>query len=33
MGFAPVDIGGQREGRLMQFGGGPLNSLHVVNLA
>jgi hypothetical protein len=33
MGFAPVDIGGLRDGRLMQVGGGPLVGLHVVKLA
>jgi predicted dinucleotide-binding enzyme len=33
LGFAPVDIGGVREGRLMQVGGGPLVGLHAVKLA
>jgi 8-hydroxy-5-deazaflavin:NADPH oxidoreductase len=33
MGFAPVDLGGLREGRLMQVGGGPLSGLHVVKVA
>jgi 8-hydroxy-5-deazaflavin:NADPH oxidoreductase len=32
MEFAPVDIGGEQEGRLMQFSTGPLNSLHVVKI-
>jgi 8-hydroxy-5-deazaflavin:NADPH oxidoreductase len=32
LGFAPVDIGGVREGRLMQVGGGPLVGLHVVKI-
>lgn len=32
MEFAPVDIGGEREGRLMQFATGPLNSLEVVKI-
>jgi 8-hydroxy-5-deazaflavin:NADPH oxidoreductase len=32
IGFAPVDIGGMREGRLMQVGGGPLVGLHVVKI-
>ena len=32
MEFAPVDIGGEHEGRLMQFSTGPLNSLHVVKI-
>lgn len=31
--FAPVDLGGVREGRLMQFATGPLNSLHLVKIA
>jgi hypothetical protein len=33
MGFAPVDLGGLRAGRLMQVGGGPLSGLHVVKIA
>lgn len=33
LGFASVDVGGLREGRLMQVGGGPLVGLHVVKLA
>ena len=33
IGFAPVDMGGLRDGgRLMQVGGGPLSGLHVVKL-
>ena len=33
-GFAPVDIGGLRDGgRLMQVGGGPLSGLHVLRQA
>ena len=32
IGFAPVDIGGVQEGRLMQVGGGPLVGLHAVKL-
>jgi predicted dinucleotide-binding enzyme len=31
--FAPVDLGGVQEGRLMQFATGPLNSLHAVKIA
>ena len=33
LGFAPVDLGGLRAGRLMQVGGGPLSGLHVVKVA
>jgi hypothetical protein len=33
MGFAPVDLGGLRAGRLMQVGGGPLSGLHLVKVA
>jgi predicted dinucleotide-binding enzyme len=33
LGFAPVDLGGLRAGRLMQVGGGPLSGLHVVKIA
>jgi predicted dinucleotide-binding enzyme len=33
LGFAPVDLGGLREGRLMQVGGGPLSGLHVTKVA
>jgi 8-hydroxy-5-deazaflavin:NADPH oxidoreductase len=33
LGFAPVDLGELRTGRLMQVGGGPLSGLHVVKLA
>jgi predicted dinucleotide-binding enzyme len=33
LGFAPVDIGGVRDGRLMQVGGGPLSGLQVVKIA
>ncbi|HVC07871.1 MAG TPA: NAD(P)-binding domain-containing protein [Solirubrobacterales bacterium] len=33
MEFAPVDIGGVREGRLMQFATGPLNSFHLMKIA
>jgi 8-hydroxy-5-deazaflavin:NADPH oxidoreductase len=33
LGFEPVDIGGFREGRLMQFATGPLNTFHVVKIA
>lgn len=33
MGFAPVDLGGLRDGgRLMQVGGGPLSGLHVIKV-
>jgi predicted dinucleotide-binding enzyme len=32
LGFAPVDLGGVREGRLMAANG-PLNALHVVKIA
>jgi predicted dinucleotide-binding enzyme len=33
MGFAPVDLGGLRDGgRFMQVGGGPLSGLHVVKV-
>jgi 8-hydroxy-5-deazaflavin:NADPH oxidoreductase len=32
IGFAPVDIGGVQEGRLMQVGAGPLVGLHAVKL-
>jgi 8-hydroxy-5-deazaflavin:NADPH oxidoreductase len=32
LGFAPVDLGELRNGRLMQVGGGPLAGLHVVKL-
>ena len=33
MGFAPVELGGLRDGgRLMQVGGGPLSGLHVVRV-
>jgi predicted dinucleotide-binding enzyme len=32
MGFAPVDLGGLRAGRLMQVGGGPLSGLHLVKV-
>jgi len=30
LGFAPVDLGGVNEGRLMQFPGGPLAILNLV---
>jgi len=31
LGFAPVDMGGLRDGgRLMQVGGGPLSALHAL---
>jgi predicted dinucleotide-binding enzyme len=33
LGFAPVDLGGLREGRLMQVGGGPLSGLHLTKVA
>jgi 8-hydroxy-5-deazaflavin:NADPH oxidoreductase len=33
LGFAPIDIGGVREGRLMQVGGGPLVGLHAVKIS
>jgi 8-hydroxy-5-deazaflavin:NADPH oxidoreductase len=33
LGFAPVDIGGLRKGRLMQVDGGPLVGLNAVKLA
>jgi predicted dinucleotide-binding enzyme len=33
LGFAPVDLGGLRAGRLMQVGGGPLSGLQVVKVA
>lgn len=33
MGFAPIDIGDLRTGRLMQVGGGPLVGQHLVKLA
>jgi predicted dinucleotide-binding enzyme len=33
LGFAPVDLGGLRTGRLMQVGGGPLSGLHVAKIA
>jgi predicted dinucleotide-binding enzyme len=33
LGFAPVDLGGLHEGRLMQVGGGPLSGLHVTKVA
>jgi predicted dinucleotide-binding enzyme len=32
IGFEPIDLGGVREGFLMQFRTGPLNSLHVVKV-
>jgi 8-hydroxy-5-deazaflavin:NADPH oxidoreductase len=33
LGFAPVDLGGLRAGRLMQVGGGPLSGLHAAKFA
>ena len=33
LGFAPVDLGGANEGRLIQFPGGPLAILNLLNLA
>ena len=33
LGFAPVDLGGLRAGRLTQVGGGPLSGLHLVKVA
>jgi hypothetical protein len=33
LGFAPVDLGGLRVGRLMQVGGGPLSGLNLVRVA
>jgi predicted dinucleotide-binding enzyme len=32
LGFAPIDLGGVNEGRLMQVGGGPLAGLHFVKV-
>ena len=32
LGFAPIDLGGVNEGRLMQVDGGPLASLHLVKV-
>ncbi|MGH2937532.1 MAG: NADPH-dependent F420 reductase [Solirubrobacterales bacterium] len=33
IGLEPIDLGGVREGFLMQFATGPLNSLHIVKVA
>jgi predicted dinucleotide-binding enzyme len=33
LGFAAVDLGALRTGRLMQVGGGPLSGLHVIKIA
>ena len=32
LGFAPIDLGGVREGRLMQVDGGPLAALHLIKV-
>jgi 8-hydroxy-5-deazaflavin:NADPH oxidoreductase len=32
LGFTPIDLGGVNEGRLVQFPGGPMAILNLVNL-